>query len=136
MKTDNKIIARKNFEEAIRYMDNANKELKLSDKNGKVYRDVKHMRVACGTAYLATLKAIDGIFILRGIPKPKRKGSIEYYEMGLAQIDKKILTSLNVAYRILHIDGYYDGFNDTVTIKRGFEEAGNIINWLRTTIGE
>jgi len=135
MTLETKIVAQKTFEEAVRYMNNATKELKLADRNGKIYQDVKHMRVACGTAYLAALKAVDGIFLLREIPKPKRKGSIKYYQIGLAQIDKKILTSLNIAYRILHIDGYYDGFNDIVTIKRGFEEANNLIKNLRVAIG-
>lgn len=132
---ETKIVAQKTFEEAVRYMNNATKELKLADRNGKIYQDVKHMRVAFGTAYLAALKAVYGIFLLRGIPKPKRKGPIEYYQIGLAQIDKKILTSLNIAYRILHIDGYYDGFNDIVTIKRGFEEANNLIKNLRVAMG-
>jgi hypothetical protein len=135
METENKIKAKRTLEEAIRYMGNAYRELKLSDRNGKVYQDVKHMRVACGTAYLATLKAVDGIFLLRGISKLKRKASIEYYEIGLAQIDKKMLTSLNIAYRILHIDGYYDGFNDIKTIKRGFEEADELIKKLKIAVG-
>jgi len=130
MKTENKILAQKTYQEAERYLNNAYKELKLSDRNGKVYQDVKHMRIACGAAYLAALKAVDGIFLLRGIPKPKRKGSIEYYQIGLAQIDKKILTSLNIVYRILHIDGYYDGFNHIKTIESGFEETESIIHKL------
>lgn len=134
MQTEKKIIAQKTYEEAIRYLNNAHKEIKQADKNGKVYRDVKHLRVACGTAYLAALKALDGIFLLRNIPKPKGKGSIEYYQHGLSQIDKKILTSLNIAYRILHIDGYYDGFNHIPTIASGFEEAEYIIHKLKQAI--
>ena len=78
MTTETKATAQKTFDEATRYMNNAHKELNLSDKNGKVYQDVKHLRVACGTAYLAMLKALDGIFLLRNIPKPKRRPSIEY----------------------------------------------------------
>mgnify|MGYP001571146681 CR=1 FL=1 len=134
MQREMKITAQKTYDEAVRYMNNAHKEISKADKNGKIYRDVKHLRVACGTAYLATLKAIDGIFLLRNIPKPKGKGSIEYYQQGLSQIDMKILTSLNVVYRILHIDGYYDGFNEIFTIKHGFEEAQNIIRKLKQAI--
>src|SRR6266566_357593 len=125
MKADTKTAAKKSFEEATRLMDNAKKELALAKKHGKIYEDIKHLRVACGTAYIATLKALDGIFILRNIPKPKRKGSIEYYQEGLSKIDKKTLTSLNIAYHILHIDGYYDGFNGVKVILSGFEEAEN-----------
>ena len=128
------ITAQKTLEEATRFMNNAHKELHQADKNGKVYRDVKHLRVACGTAYLAMLKAIDGFFLLRNIQKPKKHPSIEYYQRELTKIDKKILTSLNIAYQILHKDGYYDGFNEVYTIKHGFEEAQYIINKLKSAI--
>ena len=134
MLTENKIKAQRIYDEAARYMNNAHKELQLADKNGKVYRDVKHLRVACGTAYLAVLKAVDGIFLLRNIPKPKKHPSIEYYQRGLTQIDKKILTTLNVAYQILHKDGYYDGFNEIFTIKHGFEQAHYILTKLKQAI--
>jgi hypothetical protein len=39
--------------------------------------------------------------------------------------------SLDTAYKILHLYGYYDGINDVVTIGRGFEEAEFIINKLK-----
>jgi uncharacterized protein DUF5618 len=134
MKIENKEAAQKSFDEATRYMSNARKELGLAMKHDKVYEDLKHMRVACGTAYLGVLRAVDGIFILRNIPKPKGKGSIEYYQEGLSKIDKKMLRSLNVAYRILHIDGYYDGFNDVKIITYGFEEAENILKKLKQSL--
>src|SRR5580692_9159073 len=127
MQTDAKIIAKKKYEEAVRFMDNANKELQLADRNGKIYRDIKHLRVACVTAYLGVLKALDGFFLLRNIARPKKHPAIEYYQSNLAQIDKKVLNSLNVAYQILHKDGYYDGFNDIFTIKHGLNEAQHII---------
>jgi hypothetical protein len=130
MKMENKVLAQKTYAEAERYLNNAYKELKLSDRNGKVFQDVKHMRIACGAAYLAALKAIDGILLMRNVPKPKRRPSIEYYQKELSQIDKKILTSLNIVYHILHIDGYYDGFNHIKTIESGFEETENIIHKL------
>lgn len=132
MKTENKIIAQRTYDEAARYLNNAYKELALADKNGKFYLDVKHLRIACGAAYLATLKALDGILLAKDIPKPKKRPSIEYYQKELSQIDKKILGSLNVSYSILHLYGYFDGFNDIKTIKRGFEETESIINKLKT----
>lgn len=134
MRTENKVIAQKNFEEAVRYMRNAHKELLLANKNGKIYRDVKHLRVACGTAYLAALKAVEGIIIMRNMEKPKRRASIEFYQQALSQIDKKLLTSLNIVYPILHLYGYYDGFNEVKTIGVGFKEAENIIDKLATVI--
>lgn len=134
MLTENKIKVQKIYEEAARLMRNAHKELNQADKNGKIYRDVKHLRLACGAAYLAVLKAIDGIFLLRNIPKPQRHASIEYYQLGLTKIDNKILNALSIAFRILHIDGYYEGFNGVKAIASGFEEAQYIINKLKQTI--
>ena len=134
MLTENKIQAKNIYEQAVRYMNNANKELQQAKKNGKVYQDIKHLRIACSTAYMAMLKALDGIFMLRNIPKPKRRASVEYYQRELSEVDKKILTSLNIAYNILHLSGYYDGLNDVVTIKRGFEETEYIILKLKQFI--
>ncbi len=131
MKDDHTAAAQKSFDEATRLLANAKKELRLSVKHGKVYEDVKHMRIACGAAYLGVLSAVDGIFVLRNIPKSKGRPSIEYYKEGLAHVDKKTLTSLNIAYGILHLTGYYDGTNDVVTINRGFEEAENILKKLK-----
>ena len=131
---ENKIVAQKRYNEALRFMDNARKELQLAKKNGEFYQDIKHLQVACGTAYLATIKAINGIFLLRNIPNPKRLASIEYYQNGLSQIDKKLLNSLNVAYQILHIDGYYGGFNHVPTMKLGFEKTEYIIGKLKQMI--
>src|ERR1700722_7136774 len=128
---DNIEEGQKSLEEAMRLMANAKKELVLAKKHGYVYEDVKHMRLACGAAYLGVLRAVDGIFILRNIPKPKKRGSIEYYKDGLSKIDKKTLRSLKLAYQILHIDGYYDGFNDVKFIGSGFEEAENILKKLK-----
>jgi len=71
---------------------------------------------------------------LRNIPKPKRRPSIEYYTDGMAKIDKKMLASLDSAYKILHLSGYYDGLNDIVVIKRGFENAQIIIDKLKQAI--
>lgn len=134
MLTENKIKVQKAYDEAIRLMNNAHKELQQAKKNGEFYHDIKHLQVACGTAYLAALKAIYGIFLLRNIPKPKRHASIEYYQQGLGGTDKKLLDYLNVAYRILHIDGYYEGFNDVKTIQSGFEKAQYIIHKLKQAI--
>lgn len=134
MLTENKIKSQKILDEATRLMNNAHKELQKADRNGKIYRDVKHLRLACGAAYLAALKAIDGIFLLRNVPKPKRRASIEYYHDGVARLDKKMLNSLNTAYQVLHLDGYYDGLNDIRVIKIGFEEAEFIIHKLKSAI--
>jgi len=131
IESETQVAVNKLLEEANRFMKNAHKELLLADKNGKYYQDVKHLRVACGTAYLAALKALDGIFLLRNVSKPKRRASIDYYRLGLVKMDKKILLSLNTVYEVLHLSGYYDGLTDIKVINRGFEEAQWIIDKLK-----
>src|ERR1035438_5689822 len=104
MKTENEEAGQKSLDLAMRYMDNAKKELTLSKKEGKFYEETKHVSGACGVAYKGVLVALDGIFILRGIERDKRKRpSIEFYKSNLAKIDKKLLNSLNVTYEILHL---------------------------------
>ena len=76
---------------------------------------------------------MDGFFVLRDIQR-RRRTSIEYYRTNLARVDKKMLDYLNVAYQILHLDGYYDEFNDVKAIKIGFEKAQYIINKLKQSI--
>src|SRR3984957_18804790 len=129
MKQEVNIKALKSFDEATRFMGNAKKELQLAKKNGNAYEDIKHLQVACGTAYLAVLKAVDGIFILREIPRPHKKGrrSIDYYTDGMSNIDKKMLNHLNNAYSMLQLYGYYDGYNNVQAILSGFEDAEFII---------
>jgi len=135
MKTEINSKAQKSLDEATRFMNNARKELQLAKKNGYIYEDKKHVQVACGTAYLGVLKAIDGIFILRKIPIPaKGRRTIDFYTIGLSNVDKKMLAALNRAYSILHLYGYYDGFNDVKSILSGFEAADTIIKKLKSSI--
>jgi len=45
--------------EALRYLQNAKEILKNAPVEDDIYTDTKPVREACGTAYLAVLKAID-----------------------------------------------------------------------------
>lgn len=126
MMRENKITAQKKYAEAFRFINNGYKELQLAKKTGEFYQDTKHVSVACGTAYKGVLKAMDGFFALRGIDR-KGRTSIEYYRTNLAKLDKKMLDYLNTVYQILHLDGYYDEFNNVKAIKIGFEKAEYII---------
>lgn len=53
--------------EAIRYFENAKELLGKSPIEDDRYVDVKYVQEACGTAYLAILKAIDEYLIRRGV---------------------------------------------------------------------
>jgi hypothetical protein len=100
----------KYYNEAIRYMDNAKDCLKKAQKEGQYYNDQKYVKMACGTAYSGLLVALDCFFILKDV-----------------EIDRKILNTLNSAYEILHLWGYYDGITSVKVVKEGFDNAYSII---------
>ena len=112
-------------------MDNAKATLKHAGKEDLFYKDEKYVKTACGTAYNAVLKALDGYFMLKGIAKGKGRKNIQYYEENLSALDRKLLNYLNNAYEILHLSGYYDGMTDVKTITRGFELAYGIIDKIK-----
>ena len=126
-------LKEKYYGEAMRYMDNARESLKSAKKEDKIYRDVKYVRTACGTAYNGVLIALDGFLMLKGVKKPTKKDrkSIEFYQSHLGQLDRKMLDNLNVAYKILHLYGYYDGIESVPVIKEGFSLADKIIEKIK-----
>lgn len=126
-------LREKYYGEAVRYMNNAKEDLKNAKKEGSIYRDPKYIKRACGTAYSGVLVALDGFLILKGIHKPtgKERKSIEYYQQNLGKLDRKLMDHLNMAYKILHLSGYYDGIEDAVVIKRGFDLANTIIERIK-----
>ena len=123
----------KYFCKAMRYMDNAKECLTKAKKENGFYQDKKYVRMACGTAYSGLLVALDGFFILKGFHKPtaKERKSIEYYQSNITKIDKKMLNTLNSAYKILHLWGYYDGAENATVVKSGFDEAYKIIEKIK-----
>jgi hypothetical protein len=126
-------LKEKYYGEAIRYMENAGECLKKAKKEGNFYNDPKYVKMACGTAYSGLLVALDGFFILKGIHKPnaKERKSIEYYQRNIVRIDQKMLNSLNSAYKILHLLGYYDGIESVKVVKEGFDITHKIIEKIK-----
>jgi len=128
----------KYYSEAVRYMDNAKEYLRNAKKEGNIYRDPKYVRTACGTAYSGVLIALDCFLILKGINTPDRKKlrkSIEHYQKNLSKLDRKMLDNLNLTYKILHLYGYYDGIEDAIVVKRGFDLANTIIEEIKPHFG-
>jgi hypothetical protein len=134
MSTEEQIqIKEQYYNEAIRYMDNAKQALKQAGKENNYYKDEKYVKTACGTAYNGVLKALDGYFILKEI-KPVKKGSRkdrQYYEKAITIIDKKLLKYFETAYRVLHLEGYYEGETYVKTISSGFDVAYEIIDKVK-----
>jgi uncharacterized protein (UPF0332 family) len=127
-------IREKYYSEAVRYIDNARECLKNAKKEGNYYNDPKYVKMACGTAYSGVLVALDGFSILYGIHtsnSKKERKSIEYYQKNIGKIDRKMLNTLNGAYQILHLSGYYDGTNVVDVVQAGFAEANKIIEKIK-----
>ena len=133
---EQQLLKEKYHGEAMRYMDNAKEDLKQAKKEGKIYRDPKYVKTACGTAYSGVLVALDGFLILKGVHTPAKKvrKSIEYYQNHLGKLDRKMLDNLNMAYKILHLYGYFDGIENATVIKEGFHLANAIIGKIKPTM--
>ncbi|GHV65358.1 hypothetical protein FACS1894199_05830 [Bacteroidia bacterium] len=125
-------IKQRAYAESMRYMNNAKETLQKANKEDNFYADKKYVRTACGTAYNGVLLALDTYFELKGVEMPKKKRrSIEFYTSHVAQLDRKRLNELNAVYDILHLSGYYDGIQDAIVVKRGFEQAYSIIDHIK-----
>jgi len=119
------------YKEAMRYIENAREDLKLAGKDGKFYDDEKYVKSASGIAYSGTLVALDCLFNVKNIPKRRGRKFIDYYQDNLGKIDKKLLKHLNTAYRVLHLEGYYEGETKVQTIDSGFDSAIDIIDSIK-----
>jgi uncharacterized protein (UPF0332 family) len=128
---EQQLIKQESYSEAIRYMENAKATLKKAGKEDHYYKDPKYVKTACGIAYNGVLIALDAYLILKGIKKTKRRKSIEYYCEELGRLDKKMLRTVNSAYNVLHLSGYYDGILNARIIKTGFDEAYDIIDKIK-----
>ncbi len=118
---------------SLKYLENAKQLLRKSDIEDNTYLDLKYVQEACGTAYLAVLKAIDGYLISRGVNPKDLPQSVDGYRAAirkfLAPRDGKLTREFESLYRALHIAGYYRGLLDTVPMvkealnaARGFVE--------------
>jgi hypothetical protein len=119
------------YKETMRYIENARLQLAQAGKDGKFYNDEKYVHTACGTAYIGMLKALDILFDIKNIPKKRGRKSIEFYQNVLSGMDKTLLKHLNSAYRVLHLEGYYEGETKIQTIESGFDSAISIILALK-----
>jgi len=132
-KDEQNVFLSKWYAEANRYIENAKASLLKAEKDGPYYTDPKYVRTACGTAYSGILVALDAWFAIKELPtlNKKQRKSIEYYYKSIAAIDKKMLSYMGTAYRILHLDGYYDGETNVRVIAEGFDVANKIIERIK-----
>ena len=65
------------MKESLRYLNNAKEILKTVPVEDSTYTDVKPVREAMGTAYLAVLEAINEVLIKQGFTKKELPKSVE-----------------------------------------------------------
>ncbi|MBI5741560.1 MAG: DUF5618 family protein [Nitrospirae bacterium] len=119
--------------EAVRYLNNAKGILKSVPVVNNTYTDVKPVREAFGTAYLAVLEAINEHLIKKGLTKKELPRSVESYRAALqkhiAVHNGKLMREFEKLYDALHIAGYYRGLiYDTRAVKDYFRAAREFID--------
>ena len=101
------------MKEALRYLENAKAILKSIPVEDNTYTDVKPVQEACGTAYLAILKAIDEYLLRKGFDEKELPESVDGYREALRKHlmvhNGKLLKEFEKLYKLLHIAGYYRG---------------------------
>ena len=120
------------MKEALRYLNNAKETLKSAPVEDGTYIDIKPVREACGTAYLAVLTAIDEYLISIGIEQDKLPTSVDGYRKALQKYlsvhDGKLLRSFEALYNELHIAGHYRGLLRQVNVVK------EVLKFARTFI--
>ena len=124
------------MKEALRYLENAKEMLKTVHAEDNTYTDVKPVQEACGTAYLAVLKAIDQYLMKKGVEERELPQSVDgYREMlrkHLMMHDGKLLKEFEKLYKLLHIAGYHRGLlEDVAVVKDAMKAAKTFIEKIR-----
>ncbi len=122
--------------EALRSLDNAKEILKSVPIEDNTYTDVKPVREAFGTAYLAVLEAINEHLIKKGLTKKELPKSVEAYRDALrkhiAVHNGKLMREFEKIYDALHIAGYYRGLiYDVYMVKDALKAAKTFIEKIR-----
>jgi len=123
------------MKEALRYLENARQLLLAAPKEDSTYTDIKPVRQACGTAYLAVLKAIDEYLLAKGVEKKELPKSVDGYRDLLRKYalihNGKLVREFEKLYDALHIAGYYRGLLwDVGMVKEAFKSAESFITKL------
>ena len=110
------------MKESIRYLNNAKEILKAVPVEDDTYADIKPVREAFGTAYLAVLEAINEHLLKKGLSKKELPKSVDEYRKALQKYlairDGKLMREFEKLYDALHIAGYYRGLIYDVNMVR------------------
>jgi hypothetical protein len=119
--------------EASRYLNNAKDILRSVPVEDNTYTDVKPVREALGTAYLAVLEAINEYLMKQGLTKKELPKSVDGYRKFLRKYvavrNGKLLREFEKLYDMLHIAGYYRGLlYDRDVVKDALKAAKSFID--------
>jgi hypothetical protein len=121
------------MKEALRYLNNAKAILKSIPIENNTYTDIKPVREAFATAYLAVLEAVNEYLITKkGLAKKELPKSVDAYRIALqkhiAVHNGKLMREFEKLYDALHIAGYYRGLiYDTRAVKDYLKAAKEFI---------
>ncbi|QWR77800.1 DUF5618 family protein [Candidatus Magnetomonas plexicatena] len=121
--------------EAFRYMGNAQEIVGKCPVEDNFYTDIKPVREAFSTAYLAILEAIDEALINKGLHRKDLPKSVDAYRDALRKQlsvnNGKLMREFDYLYDGLHIAGYYRGLiHETNAVKDYFSAAEKFIKKL------
>ncbi len=110
--------------------------MKAAPIEDNTYADIKPVREACGTAYLAVLMAIDEYLLKVGIEQDKLPTSVDGYRKALKKYisvhDGKLLKNFEAFYNELHIAGHYRGLlREATVVKEVLKSAKVFIEKIR-----
>jgi hypothetical protein len=118
------------MKEALRYLENAKEMLKAVPVEDNTYTDVKPVQEACGTAYLAVLKAIDQYLLKKGVEEKELPQSVDGYREMIRKYlmihNGRLLKEFEKLYKLLHIAGSYRGLLEDVTVVKDALKAAKI----------
>lgn len=122
--------------EALRYLQNAKEILKSIPVEDNTYTDVKPVREAMGTAYLAVLEAINECLLKKGLTKKELPKSVDAYRKSLQKYiavhNGKLMREFEKLYDMLHIAGYYRGLlYDVDVVKDALKAARAFIEKIK-----
>lgn len=136
MSTEEKRELKKaSYAEAMRYLENAKGALVKAKKQGKYYSDAKYVRTASGVAYFGMLTALDTLLQINNVKLPsKSRKSIDWYREHIRKMDWKLLSEVNTAYNVLHLNGYYEGETKAEVINSGIDSAVSVIKKIKPVL--
>ena len=118
------------MKEASRCLNNAKEILKSIPIEDNTYTDIKPVREAFGTVYLAVLEAIDEALIRKGLSEKELPKSVDAYRKALQKYlavhDGRLLREFESLYRVIHIAGYYRKLIDRVDIVKDAMKAARV----------